>query len=305
VDQHHSASAAAVIQAASFAALALFAAGASALEGLCRVPLERIEEAMRRESVKGYDLERTSNGVRLQAAVILDIVRERARADPARRPLWIGHADYFNAYLNVTGLTAENAPTFARVGHEYGENYVVDHRAENVVDEVRRGQAPDLAINVISGWMDAPGAPDSYTYEDYESDPPLRVTHERINSYRILTYDDVVIYDAIEGIRGRATGGLLGLMFNVIGDGRAERARFTFTDDGLQITRSTARKGPLRVTQTATVFPDGVAIRGLPDERPDLEAIEDLLRTPLTIRYVELEDGPMPVPPVEDCPGAS
>jgi hypothetical protein len=57
------------------------------------------------------------------------------------------------------------------------------------------------------------------------------------------------------------------------------------------------------VTQTATVFPDGAAVRGLPDDRPDLKAIEDLLRTPLSIRYVEREDSEMPEPPVEDCPG--
>lgn len=297
VDKHHPVPAAALTL-----LLTLFAGGTHALDGLCRIPQQRIAKAMQVEGAKGYDLERTSNGVRLQAAVILDVVRERLRTDPDRRPFWLGHSDYFHAYLTVTGLAAEDAPTFARIGHEYGEDHVIDYRADRVVDEIRQGAQPDLAINVIAGWPAAPGAPEFYTYEDNESDPPLRVTHERTNSYRVLTFGDIIVYDDIDGIRGRATGGVLGLMFRVIGDGRAERSRMTVSSDGLQITRTTARKGPLRVTQTATVFPDGSAIRGIPDGRPDLDAIEDRLRAPLRIRYVDLGIDAAPAPPAHDCP---
>lgn len=304
MDQHRPAVADALIRAAALAALIVPATdAAAALDGLCRVPQARIEKVMQRERAKGYDLARTPNGVRLQAAVILDLVRARIAADPERRPLWLGHADYFNAYLGVTGLQMEAAPAFARVAYEYHEDYIVDYRIENVIDEVRRGRPPDLAINVIAGWRGDANAPAAYTYEDTESDPPLRVTHEQSSSYRIVTFDDVIVYDAIDGIRGRATGGVLGLMFNVIGDGRAERARFTVTPDGLQVTRSTARKGPLRVTQTATVFSNGVVISGLPKGRADLEAIEARLKTPLRVDYVELEHATMPEAPLEDCPG--
>jgi hypothetical protein len=80
------------------------------------------------------------------------------------------------------------------------------------------------------------------------------------------------------------------------------RSRIAISADGLQVTRTTARKGSLRVTQTATVLPDGTAERGIPDGRADLEALEDRLRTPLSIRYVDLDIASMPAPPTEDCP---
>src|SRR5690606_16741440 len=153
VDQHRPAVADALIRAAALAALIVPATdAAAALDALCRRPPARIEKVMQRERAKGYDLARTPNGVRLQAAVILDLVRARIAADPERRPLWLGHADYFNAYLGVTGLQMEAAPAFARIAYEYHEDYIVDYRIENVIDEVRRGRPPRLAVNVIAGW---------------------------------------------------------------------------------------------------------------------------------------------------------
>ncbi len=256
----------------------------------------QIEHWMRIESAKGYDLLKTANAVRLQSAVILGLVRA-SPSDSAPRRLWMSHQRYFDAYIDVAGVTAASAPAFAVAARDNGEDVVLDYRAEAVIAAVEKGGQPDLAVNVLAGWQ---GSPDSYTYEDRTAQPPLRVTHERVSSFRVLVYDDVIVYDAIEGIHGRATGGALGALFRIIGDGKAVSSRFVVADDGLQVTRTTAKKGVLELTQTATVFPDGRGERGLPGRRDDLRDLEDRLRTPLELRYVPL-DTAMSDAPSEDC----
>ncbi len=261
----------------------------------CLATRNQIERWMQLESAKGYDLLKTANAVRLQAAVILGLVRS---SGPAPRRLWMTHERYFDAYIDVAGIAAESAPAFALAARDNREDVVLDYRTGVVVAAVEKGSRPDLAVNVLAGWQ---GAAESYTYEDRTASPPLRVTHERVNSFRLLVYDDVIVYDAIEGITGRATGGALGAVFRVIGDGKAVRARFVVAPDGVQITRTTAKKGPIEITPTATVYPDGRGERGLPRHRDDLRALEGRLRTPLQLRYVPLDTTTMPDLATQDC----
>jgi hypothetical protein len=288
----------AVIRRAALAvAAALAAASVSAVRAQeCLVPAAEIERWMRIESAKGYDLLKTANGVRLQSAVILGLVRD-AIAQSAPRRLWMRHERYFDAYVAVTGVSATDAPQFVIAARDNREDMVIDYGAERVVAAVEQGEPPDLAVNVVAGWQ---GGPESYTYEDRGASPPLRVTHERVSSFRVLTYGDVVVYDAIEGVHGRATGGALGAVFRLIGDGKAVSSRFVIASDGVQVTRTTAKKG-FQITQTATVFPDGRGERGLPRRREDLKALEDQLREPLKLRYVPLDLATMPDAPSEDC----
>jgi len=56
--------------------------------------------------------------------------------------------------------------------------------------------------------------------------------------------------------------------------------------DGLQVVRGTARKGFMGVTTTATIYPDGRGMKGLPDGREDLRRIEDRLKVPIEVEYV-------------------
>lgn len=97
-------------------------------------PVERDEilEAMRRSV--GYDLKATTNGARLQAEVILSLARAAASRDPERRPFLVGHGEWFSAYLERTGLPAEEVPLYARLAHEHGQDVVVDYRAEEVLE---------------------------------------------------------------------------------------------------------------------------------------------------------------------------
>jgi hypothetical protein len=248
------------------------------------VSKDQIVRAMRQEKDQEYDLTVTANGVRLQVGIVLDLVREAEGSNPERRPLRINHEDYYEAFLEVVGLLPEQAPVFIRAAHQNREDQIVDYRAERVVARVVKGGQPRYAMNVMAGWPAQSGTPSNYSYEDKRSEPHLRVTHDRTNFYRILDFVDLILYDDIRGIRGRATSGVLGFMFNLIGDGRAVQTRLAFSSDGVQISRTTAKK-MITITQTVTVLPNGQAEKGVPKDRTDLRQIADRLDQPLEVEY--------------------
>ena len=260
-----------------------------------RVTHDELVRAMRRQAEAAYDLSATPNGVRLQVGVILELVRSAAQRDPERTPLRIDHRDWHQGFLEVTGLTPQTAPLFIRLAFDNREDQLVDYRRERVIARVVEGPEPRWAVNVKAGWPASPGAPAEYSYEDTTSDPHLRVIHERVNSYRILDFDDMIVYDDVHGIRGRATSGFLGFVFDVLGDGRAVRSRIAFAEDGLQVCRTTAKKA-LTLTKTVTVYPDGRVVPGVPKERDDLARISRRLERPSKIQYVPLDRSPLPAP---------
>lgn len=96
---------------------------------------------------------------------------------------------------------------------------VVDYRRENVVGG-DAGPRPELALNVCIWWPEDSGRPGKYSYEDLLSKPHLKVTNERVLSYRLMDFGDTTVFDDIKGLRGRPTSGVLGLLFQLIGEGR-------------------------------------------------------------------------------------
>jgi hypothetical protein len=255
-----------------------------------RVPRVEIAAAMQGEVRLGYNVLATANGARFTAHVILRLASLARDRNPKGGPLLLDHTDYFDAFVEAAGVTPETAPTFIRIARDYAEDQLVEFRRSKVIDRIVKGRPdPALAVNVVAGWPDSPGVPDQYSYDDLVSKPPLRVFHKRVTSYRLVDYGDVLVFDDIHGIGGRATGGLLGFMFKVIGDGRAVRAFSSLAADGIQVTRTTARKSFVTVTQTATVFPDGRGEKGVPPGRPDLEVIEKRLSEPFEATYQPIE----------------
>ena len=115
------------------------------------------------------------------------------------------------------------------------------------------------------------------------------MTNRSVITYRLLEFGDIVVYDAIEGVSGKPTTGVLGLLFRLIGEGRVVRSRMAIADDGLQVSRADTRKGFLRRTTTVTVYPEGHTEEGVPEGRPDLTALEERLKVPLEIDYVPLD----------------
>jgi len=217
------------VSVSSFAALLLVAIQAAAPSGARVVPREEILAAMR--SRQGYDLTATTNGARFQAEVLLELLRPSRARDPGGALLFLGHAAWFAAYLERTGLAADSAPLFMRLGDQYRQDLEVDARPGQVVEQV--------------------------TYDDTLAIPDLRVTNERIITYRLLDFGDLVAYDEVGGLRGRPTEGFLGVLFDLIGEGSIEWSRMAISADGLQVSRARASKGFFRVESSITVFPDG------------------------------------------------
>jgi hypothetical protein len=251
------------------------------------VPRAEILAAM--EARRGYDLTVTSNGPRFQAEVLLDLLWASRARDPAGPPLFIGHAEWFAAYLERTGLRPESAPLFMRLALEYGQDLEVDAGADRVIERVIEGPAPRLAANVTIGWPTARSKGSRYSYADTLAVPDLKVTNERVITYRLLDWGGLVAYDEIEGLLGRPTEGFLGLLFNLIGEGNVHWSRMTIATDGLQLSRARAGKGPFKVETSVTVFPDGRMEKDLPAGRPDLVALEKLLLQPRKIGYRPLD----------------
>ena len=252
------------------------------------VPTQRLLDAMR--EVRGYELTATANGPRLQADVVLRLVH--AARDPERLPLVIGHREWFEAFLARTGLGPSGAPLYVRRPYEVGQDLVVDYRREAVVEAVLQGPPPRVAANVRIFWMKRPERPNQYSYDDTLSRPNLRVTQERLITYRLVEYEDRVWYAEVSGLRGRPTSGPLGVLFRLIGEARVEESRSAFLPDGTQVVRGRASKWGIDRTETVTVWSDGHADRGVPPGRPDLLALEERLRQPLAIRFRPLPTEP-------------
>ena len=262
------------------ALLALLLSGADAAPRV--IGHQEILSAMR--ACQGYELTATTNGARFQAEVLLRLARQARDERPDGPALLIGHAEWFSAYLERTGLSTEKAPTFVRLAYQHAQDLQIDYRLDRVVENPETVR-PDFAASVKIWWPDKPGGPSSYSYEDLFSTPHLKVTNRRMIVYRLLDLNGMVVYGQIEGLLGRPTSGLLGALFQLIGEGHLKESRMLLSHDGLQISRTRAEKWTFGVTQTVTVYPDGHVEKDIPKNRPDLAAFAARLEEPLRIRY--------------------
>ncbi len=249
------------------------------------IPRDQINEAMRLQD--GYDITMTPNGTRFQVNVIKHCVDWALQQPEALdKMLFMSHEDYFKAYLETTGLTEENAPQFASVSYQHKQDLLIEHRKEKVIAEIKNGPVPTLALNVKYWWPEEEGGPSKYSYHDKFSTPNLKVTHQRIVTYRMLFFENFVLYDEIEGISGKATSGLLGVLFAVIGEGKAVQSRIAVSDDGVQVAHAKAKKGFIKKNQTVIVYPDGTGEKKIPMDRSDLKTIADQIEVDLDILYL-------------------
>jgi hypothetical protein len=258
---------------------------ATTASGARVVSKDEILAAMRNR--QGYDFTVTTNGPRFQAEVLIELLQSGRAPEDAF--LFVGHEAWFAAFLERTGLAADEAPLFTRLAHEYRQDLEADARPGRVFERVTEGPSPRLAANVRIGWPSVKGGKDRYSYDDTLAIPDLRVTNERVIVYRLLDYGDMMAYDEIEGLQGRPIEGFLGFLFDVVGEGEVQWNRMTLSPDGLQVARARAAKGPFHVESTITVFPDGRVEKDLPKGREDLAPLEKRLLQPRRVRYLPLE----------------
>jgi len=274
------------------------AAAASPWDDAQAVSRTQLVAALRQQQALAYRIDAISNSVRLQVGVFLALADGALATDAQQRPLRVRHQDWLSAWLEVTGLPAERAPDYMTAPHRHGEDILIDYRLGEVLDLGASRDVPRRALNVKAGWPAVPGAPASYSYEDRSTDPAIETTRQQVSSFRVLDFGDAIVYDEIRGVTGRATSGLLGAIFAVLGHATAQQTRFAIADDGTQISRTTARKG-ITVTQAITIRPDGKVLTGLPEGRPDLEAIDARLASlPLRVSYRPMDRSS--VPPASD-----
>jgi hypothetical protein len=267
---------------------ALVLAAALSAGAFSSVSREQIADAMRVS--KGYDPAATTNSGRFAVEVLLALA-EAAERSPGDKPLFVGHEEWFQAFLEVRGLTAETAPVYARLAHQYGQDLVVEYRTDRVVERVVKGPALRRAMAVVVAWPAKAGGAEEYSFQDLLSRPTLQVTNHRQIRYRILAFEDRVVVDQMEGLTGCPSSGALGMLFKLIGEGSLLEYRLAVSSDGLQVSRGRARKGFFEVNSTVTVQPDGRAEKDVPADRPDLRALDTRLREPLEIRYRPFELG--------------
>ena len=247
-----------------------------------RLSHDEIVTAMK--ASQGYDMTATTNGPRFQAEVLMHLARQARAEHPGGPELLIGHAEWYTAFLERAGLPKEKAPIFVRLAYEHGQDLQIDYRAERVVESTA-GATPEFAASVRMWWPERPGSPSSYSYADLFSTPQLKVTNQRVIVYRLLEISGMVVYGQIQGLRGRPTSGLLGALFQLIGEGDLKESRMLLARDGMQVSRTRAEKWTFGVTQTVTVYPDGHAEKDTPPNRPDLAALAARLEAPLKVRY--------------------
>jgi hypothetical protein len=260
-------------------------------EPLRVVTRSEVLAAMRKCS--GYSLTATSNNARLQAEVVLRLIHAAEGADAGRRPLLIGHREWYEAYLERTGLPSTLAPLAVRVSYQLEQDMIADYRRERVVDAVLQGPQPRTAANVWIYWPSGPGRPDTFSYDDKQSTPTLRVTQDRVISYRLVDYEDRLWYAEIHGLRGRPTSGGLGALFALIGEATLVESRSAIAQDGTSVVRGHARKWGFDKSETVTVSRNGRVSQGVPEGRPDLAALAQRLAEPLEVRFLPVAQ-PLP-----------
>lgn len=244
--------------------------------GAQRVPRERLLAAMQVE--RGYDLRATTNQSRLQSRVMLRL----ARAAQGAELLFVDHEDWFQAYLQATGLGEAQAPLSVGLSRRHQYDILIDARPGAVVARVESGPPPAQALNVL--WRSRIGTT-RYSYRDTLSRPELEVSFEGRVSYRLLEWDGLVVQDEIEGVAGRPATGPLGLLFRLVGQAHADWSRSLVAADGWQVLVGRGHKGPFSRTATVTVRPDGEVEQGLPPGRADLAELERRLRQPPRVSY--------------------
>jgi hypothetical protein len=248
-----------------------------------RVTRDELVAAM--QHAKGFDPRATTNGARFQAEVLFELVNAVADSGRLDKPMLVSREDWFRAFLVKTNLTEDAAPQYIKLAYKNKQCMWIDARMDRVIEKVKKGDRPVQALNVLLWWPEEKGTKSEYSYKDTLSTPNLDVTNHRVITYRLLNFGDRFFFDDINGLSGRPTTGLLGLLFKLIGSGRVVKTGMAVSEDGLLVLRGSAKKAFMGVTTTATIQPNGKSKKDVPEGRPDLKALEELLKIPFEMKY--------------------
>lgn len=248
-----------------------------------RVSRDRLVQAMALQ--KGFDITATTNGARFQGGVLLQLAQWALEGDGDGAPLFIDHEDSFEAYLQVARLTRAQAPVFVRKAFEHRQAQLVEYRRDAVIAAVDAGPQPRLALSVTASWPDTRDLPRHFSYVDTYSVPKLRVTNQRVVTYKLVDFGSFILYDKITGVSGKPTSGVIGFLFRFLGDSQVLQSRSAIASDGVQIVQAHAKWGMFDRNPIVTIQLNGKAEQGIDRTRPELREIEARLNQKILIRY--------------------
>jgi hypothetical protein len=265
-------------------AAAVGAPGHSA--GICPEPYqvsrEELLQAMRGHGA--YSLTSTTTSMRFGAEALLALARRRLREAPGNTRFLVRQDDWFAAHRETAGVTYAEMSASARAGFEHHQDALVEF-GPGVVDKVLDGPVPVMALDVTIFWPDSGKSPSEFHYKDTLSVPRVDVYDHRVIRFKLLEYEDMLLFDQVDGISVRPNG-FLSAVFTVLGRPDLKQTRLAVSADQWQVVRGQVKLFPgISKTGMATIEPGGRGHEGVPRDRPDLQALATRLKRPLKIRY--------------------
>lgn len=243
------------------------------------------EEILRAMSAHGaYSLTSTTTSMRFGAEALLAIVRRRQRESPGSTQFLISQDDWFAAHRETAAVTSAEMSAAARAGFEHHQDALVEYGPQ-VVEQVLEGPTPIMSLDVTIFWPDSAGAPSDFSYRDTLSAPKVDVYDNRVIRFKLLEYDDMLVFDQVTGISVRPMG-FLSALFAVLGKPDLKQTRIAVSADQWQVMRGQVNVfAGISKTGTATIEPGGRGHEGVPPDRTDLRALAEQMKQPLKLRY--------------------
>ncbi|GJQ59011.1 MAG: hypothetical protein D8M57_04300 [Candidatus Scalindua sp. AMX11] len=250
--------------------------------------LERAMEMVLKKDTgpeQAYDPKATPNGVRYQIDVLVYLLENEVGQDlgspEEKLPLLIGYEEWYRAFKSVN-CQDKDVPEYVERAYEFKQNMVIDYNRNRVIKETDDTDIPYLAANITLFWE---SPEESLSYADLESKPPLKVIYERVMTYRFLKYkeDNLVVYDQIKGLKGKALKGFL----RIFGAVHMTQYRTLAVKDGPQYVLVEVAKFRwlFGSKKDLTITPDGVTLEGVPEKE------KQRLHRKIKIQYEPLEPG--------------
>jgi hypothetical protein len=247
-----------------------------------QVSRQEILEAMSAHGA--YSLTSTTTSMRFGAETLLAIARRKRRESPGITRFRISQDDWFGAHRETAGVTYAEMSAAARAGYEHHQDAVVSY-GPWVVDQIVKGPVPLMALDVMIFWPDSEGGPSQFSYQDTLSVPQVEVFDDRVIRFKLLEYEDMLVFDQVKGISVRPHG-FLSAVFAVLGKPDLKQTRIALSADQWQVMRGQVKVFPgISKTGTATIEPGGRGHEGVPRDRSDLRELEKRLRRPIELRY--------------------
>lgn len=246
-----------------------------------RVSRDEMRQAMRLHG--DYSLTSTTTSMRFGAEALFEIVRRRQRERPGKTLLLVDHADWFAAHLETAGVSYGEMSESARAGFEHRQDALIDF-GHQVLDSVLEGPAPRMGLDVTIFLPDS-GGPSQFSYRDTLSVPKVDVYNSRVIRFKLLEYEDMLVFDRVSGISVRPIGFLSGI-FAVLGKPDLKQTRVAVSEDQWQVVRGQVKIFPgIPKTGTAWIEPDGRGHEDPPAGREDLRRMRERMRGSLELRY--------------------